>query len=68
MKIRQFDFELTSNGLIFVKEMVYFNAHNSGPALGIYGLTRSVLTFDDKWTLKIKLKYRYNNTDSAVMD
>ena len=46
--------------------MVYHNAQYSG-LWGIYGLTRSVVTFEDKWTLKIKLKCRYNNTDSALM-
>ena len=25
------------------------------------------VNFDVKWTLKVKIKYRYNNTDSALM-
>ena len=50
--------------VLFVKEMVYLNAHYS---VQYYGL-RSVFVFYNNWTLEIKIKHRYNDTDSALMD
>ena len=48
--------------------MGYLNVHYSGfIILGIYVLTRSVLAFYNIWTLKMKIKHRYNYTYSALM-
>ena len=52
-KIRQFNFKFTSNGLICKGNGL--SQCSLYCALGIYGLTRSVLDFYNNWTLEIKL-------------
>ena len=61
INIRQLIFELTFNSLICKGNSL--SQCSLECALDIYGVARSLLGFYNNWTLKIKIKHRYNYTD-----